>query len=83
MYSDIRFAFPRAEDDIWRSESCTACIPEGEIITVQHSSTSIDYMGKHLHKNKIILMGNQPTRLGPFTNRLLHCWIPSEVCGIE
>ena len=30
----------------------------------------------------MLLMGNQPTRWGPFMSRLLLCWIPSEVCGI-
>ena len=33
----------------------------------------------------MLLMGNQPTRWGPLIimSRLLLCWIPSEVCGIE
>ncbi len=30
----------------------------------------------------MLFMGNQPTRRGPFTSRLLLCWIPSEVCGM-
>ncbi len=31
----------------------------------------------------MLLMGYQPTHRSPITSRLLLCWIPSEICGVN